>query len=78
MKNVINFEDCLAAKQEQDEMSRITVQFMDDIFPRLSYDDKVGILEAMENKDKEAFRRIIEPIVKDIAYRETMRKMNAR
>lgn len=70
MNKIINFNEKLKARQEQEEINKSKSFFETFIKPYLTESDKRALLKAIENNDKKTMEAITEPILMKQLIRE--------
>lgn len=70
MSNILSFTDRLNAKLEAEENQRLQQQFITEIFSQLTHEQKLQLVEIMENGDEAGYRALTEPIIMRNAIRK--------
>lgn len=70
MDKIINFNEKLKSRQEQEEINKSKSFFETFIKPYLTESDKQALLQAIQNNDKQAIETITEPIIMKQLIRE--------
>lgn len=72
MSKVLSFTDRLEKKQYDQKNDELLKSFTENIFINLNHEQKLQLIQAIENKDLIAYKALTEPII----FRNVMKEIN--